>query len=233
MQKLVFFLSLAGLFIGCQKRPSAKEIIEQSIQAHGFSLQKKPLSYTKTTQLFFPDGQLEKTLEQRHHITWKPFTYSIRENSPKGVILTQYQKEGYSRSINGVKLTDESIASKAKEAINTAYFVFWQPAKLNDPKAVKKYLGQREIQKNLIAEAVEVFYPESPSSDRWIFYFDPITKLNVGYSVEHKGRWSLILNDAFYLEHQPILIKERRSFFIDSVANTQILRAAYRYDLDQ
>jgi len=97
--------------------------------------------------------------------------------------------------------------------------------------AIITYLGQRKIEEDQLVKAVEVRYPKSNSTDEWIFYFDPKNKLNLGYSVKHNGRWSLILNDAFHLDHQPILVKERRSFFIDSFKKTLILRAAYTYHL--
>lgn len=221
------------LLMGCQKRPSAEEIVAQSIQAHGFSKQPDSLSYAKLTRLYFPDGRLEKTIEQQHQISWRPFTYSIYETNAGQENITQYQNGSYGRLINGDQMTSPAAVTQAEIAIKTAYYVFWQPAKLNDTKAVMRFIGQREIQQGVFANAVEVAYPESSSTDQWVFYFDPKTKLNLGYSVQHNGRWSLILNDAFHLEHQPVLIKERRSFFIDSVAKTQVLRAAYTYTLEE
>ena len=104
-------------------------------------------------------------------------------------------------------------------------------AKLLDKEAVLTYKGKKKIQGKKQVDALEVTYPESSSTDRWEFYFDPTSYLNLGYSVQHNGRWSLILNDAFHLDHQPILVKERSSFFIDSLKKTSILRAAYTYQL--
>ena len=78
---------------------------------------------------------------------------------------------------------------------------------------------------------VAVAYLESTSTDRWEFYFDPKSYLNLGYSVQHNGRWSLILNDGFHREHRPILVKNRRSLFVDSLTQTTVLRAAYTYEL--
>ena len=97
--------------------------------------------------------------------------------------------------------------------------------------AIITYLGQRKIEEDQLVKAIEVRYPKSNSTDELIFYFDPKNKLNLVYSVKHNGRWSLILNDAFHLDHQPILVKERRSFFIDSLKKTSILRTAYTYYL--
>lgn len=226
--RTVFFVSLITVaLISCQKPPTGKEIVTQSIEAHGFTKHLDSLSYNKTTQLFYPDGSLEKSIVQAHHISWKPFTYSIEQGNK----ITHYKNGRYFLSVDGVEEDSILGSKKAEEAVKTAYFVFWQPAKLEDSKAIITYLGQRKIEEDLRVEAVEVRYPKSNSTDEWIFYFDPKSKLNLGYSVKHNGRWSLILNDAFYLDHQPILVKERRSFFIDSLKKTAILRAAYTYQL--
>lgn len=226
--RTVFFVSLITVaLISCQNPPTGKEIVTQSIEAHGFTKHLDSLSYNKTTQLFYPDGSLEKSIVQAHHISWKPFTYSIEQGNK----ITHYKNGRYFLSVDGVEEDSILGSKKAEEAVKTAYFVFWQPAKLEDSKAIITYLGQRKIEEDLRVEAVEVRYPKSNSTDEWIFYFDPKSKLNLGYSVKHNGRWSLILNDAFYLDHQPILVKERRSFFIDSLKKTAILRAAYTYQL--
>ncbi len=231
MGKTVFYL---WVFLGlthCEKPLSGKEIIAQSIQAHGFSKKPDSLSYHKTTQLYFADGTLEKTIAQTHHISWTPFSYLIEQNTPNSNKTTHFKKGAYFLSIDGEEDHSKAAANKAEDAVKTAYFVFWQPAKLNDAKAVIKYIGQRKITPKQLVDVVEVRYPKSDSTDEWLFYFDPKTKLNLGYSVQHNGRWSLILNDAFHLDHQPILIKERRSFFIDSLKNTSTLRAAYSYQI--
>ena len=226
--RTVFFVSLITVaLISCQNPPTGKEIVTQSIEAHGFTKHLDSLSYNKTTQLFYPDGSLEKSIVQAHHISWKPFTYSIEQGNK----ITHYKNGRYFLSVDGVEEDSILGSKKAEEAVKTAYFVFWQPAKLEDSKAIITYLGQRKIKEDLRVEAVEVRYPKSNSTDEWVFYFDPKSKLNLGYSVKHNGRWSLILNDAFYLDHQPILVKERRSFFIDSLKKTAILRAAYTYQL--
>ena len=207
--RTVFFVSLITALISYQKPLTGKEIVTQSIEAHGFTKHLDSLSYNKTTQLFYADGSLEKSIVQAHHISWKPFTYSIEQGNK----ITHYKNGRYFLSVDGVEEDSIQGSKKAEEAIKTAYFVFWQPAKLEDSKAIITYLGQRKIEKDQRVDAVEVRYPKSSSTDEWIFYFDPKSKLNLGYSVKHNGRWSLILNDAFHLDHQPILVKERRSFF--------------------
>lgn len=231
MRRTIFCVFLLIGLISCQKTPTGKEIITQSIEAHGFSKKLDSLSYNKTTLLFYPDGSTEKNIIQSHHIKWSPFAYSVVQNTKEGNTINQLLNREYFLTTNGEVDYSNEGSKKAEETIKTAYFVFWQPVKLEDPKAVLKYLGQRKIQGEQQVDAVEVRYPKSNSTDEWIFYFDPKTKLNLGYSVQHNGRWSLIINDSFHLDHLPILVKERRSFLIDSIKKTQVLRAAYTYQL--
>ena len=214
-------------FVGCQEPPTASTILHRSIQAHGFDQSLETLSYHKTTQLFYPDGSLEKEIFQTHSIQWRPFEYRIKDDKQ------QLIRKGNSvfKQIDRRVIEDIQEIEVAKNALNAAYFVFWQPAKLLDKKVALTYTGKKKLQGKKLVDVLEVAYPESSSTDRWEFYFDPSSYLNLGYSVQHNGRWSLILNDEFHRQHRPILVKKRHSFFVDSLAQTTVLRAAYSYDL--
>ncbi|MGB2245456.1 MAG: DUF6503 family protein [Flavobacteriaceae bacterium] len=223
-------LVLALLFsLNCQHEESAEEIIQKSIKAHGFSPQKTPISFTKSSQLYFRNGSLEKSTHQKHQIAWSPFSYQITEKTAQGTMVITQRNDQYSVEINGKAITDTIGVQNAKNALKAAFFVFWQPAKLRDKKAKFRYLGKKKLIHEKMVNAIEVYYPKSTSTDKWEFYFDTESYLNIGYSVKHKGRWSLILNDAFHREHRPILVKERRSFLIDSTNNSTVLRATYAY----
>ena len=219
--------SLLFAFVGCQEPPTAATILKRSVQAHGFDQSLDTLSYFKTTRLFYPDGSLEKEISQTHSIQWRPFEYRIKDEKQ------QLIRKGNSifKQIDNLTIEGKQELEAAKSALNAAYFVFWQPAKLLDKKAVLTYKGKKKLQGKKQVDVLEVAYPESSSTDRWEFYFDPSSYLNLGYSVQHNGRWSLILNDEFHDQHRPILVKKRRSFFVDSLAQTAVLRAAYSYDL--
>ncbi|MEL0301636.1 MAG: hypothetical protein VW976_07115 [Flavobacteriaceae bacterium] len=96
--RTVFFVSLITALISCQKPLTGKEIVTQSIEAHGFTKHLDSLSYHKTTQLFYPDGSLEKSIVQAHHISWKPFTYSIKQGNK----ITHYKNGRYFLSVDGI-----------------------------------------------------------------------------------------------------------------------------------
>ena len=76
MRRTVFCIFLLTGLISCQKTPTEKEIITQSIETHGFSKKLDSLSYNKTTLLFYPDGSTEKNIVQSHHIKWILIFYS-------------------------------------------------------------------------------------------------------------------------------------------------------------
>ena len=230
IEKVKFHLlvySFIFAFVGCQAPPTASTILHRSIQAHGFDQSLENLSYYKTTQLFYPDGTLEKEMAQTHSIQWRPFEYHIKDEKQ------QLIRKGNSifKQIDSLTIEEKQELEASKNALNAAYFVFWQPAKLLDKKAVLTYKGKKKLQGKKQVDVLEVAYPESSSTDRWEFYFDPSSYLNLGYSVQHNGRWSLILNDEFHDQHRPILVKKRRSFFVDRLAQKTVLRATYSYDL--
>ena len=49
--------------------------------------------------------------------------------------------------INGITVEDSLEMLSARNTLNAAYFVFWQPAKLVDKKAMLTYTGKKEIAK--------------------------------------------------------------------------------------
>ena len=45
--------------------------------------------------------------------------------------------------MDGIKVEDSLEILSARNTLNAAYYVFWQPAKLVDKKAVLTYTGKR------------------------------------------------------------------------------------------
>ena len=211
----------------CERPLTAESILNRSIEAHRFEPPIDSLTYVKTTQLFFPNGTLEKESTEKHHLRWRPFEDHIYS---KNQHLSWRGDSIYNHS-KGTVLKERKEHIAAKNKFNAAYFVFWQPAKLVDKNAVLSYKGQKILPNQQRVHAIEVSYPQDDSTDQWVFYFDTKTFLNSGYSVQHNGHWSLILNDEFHREHRPILVKKRRSFMVDSLTNRRVLRAVYAYDI--
>ena len=130
---------------------------------------------------------LKKEISQTHSIQWRPFEYRIKDEKQQ---LIRKGNSILSKS-TALQLRTNKSLKRPKSTLNAAYYVFWQPAKLLDKKVVLTYKGKKKITKKQV-DVLEVAYPESSSTDRWEFYFDPSSNLNLGYSVQHNGRWSLI-----------------------------------------
>ena len=223
------WIVLFGLLIfwKCEKPLTAEIILNRSIKAHRYDPPIDSLTYIKTSQLFFPDGTLEKESIEKHHLRWRPFVHHIYSNNQH----LSWRSDSIYNHIDATVLKEGKEYIAAKNKFNAAYFVFWQPAKLVDKKAVLVYKGQEMLPNQQPVHAIEVSYTQHNSTDQWVFYFDTKNYLNRGYSVQHNGRWSLILNDEFHLKHHPILVKKRRSFMVDSLTNRRVLRAAYTYEI--
>lgn len=223
------WIVLFGLLIfgKCEKPLTAEIILNRSIEAHRFDSPIDSLTYIKTSQLFFPDGTLEKESIEKHLLRWRPFEHHIYSNDQH----LSWRRDSIYNHTDATVFKERKEYIAAKNKFNAAYFVFWQPAKLIDKKAVLVYKGQEMLPNQQYVHAIEVSYPQYDSTDQWVFYFDTKNYLNRGYSVQHNRRWSMILNDEFHLENQPILVKERRSFMVDSLTNRRVLRAAYTYEI--
>ena len=79
------------------------------------------MSYHKTTQLFYPDGSLVKSIVQAHHISWdEPFDYSIEQGNK----ITHYKNGRYFLSVDGIAEDSIQGSKKAEKAVKTAYFCF-------------------------------------------------------------------------------------------------------------
>ena len=209
--------------------------MERSWNAHriGITADLDALSYAKTTQVYDSLGQLSKTIEQEHKIFWNPFVYEIR--IPGDTTLQVYRQRENTVEVEQFEaiVQDSVLIQKAQNALATAYFVFWQPFKLDDSKAVFSYLGREVLPNEEEVHVVEVRYPKDSSTDEWVFFFDTESFLNLGYRVRHNGKLSLILNEAFTdREGLPILVHKRSSYLVLETMNVLRLQADYEYRID-
>ena len=229
MQRILFSL-LVLCSISCV--PKGESIVYESIKAHRFDeyLPGDSIFYHKTTQVYDSLGVVKKVLEQDHLFFPSSLYYQISSRDSSGLKLQVKDGQGYYQIQNGIYLKDSISVSRAKSSIETALFVFWQPIKLDDPKARFSYLGKEILLNEKEVHAVELSYPESKSTDEWVFYFDTSTLLNLGYRVRHNGKLSLIINEAFHQEDEnPILVHKRSSYL---VLDTMLrLQADYVYEL--
>lgn len=231
--RCLFALILSFIFVSCQ--PNAKGILKSSWNAHrtGIAGALDALDYTKTTQVYDSLGQVSKTLQQNHKIFWNPFVYEIRTPGDTTLQVFRQRENAVEVEQLGEIIQDSVLIQKAQNALATAYFVFWQPFKLDDPKAEFSYLGKEVLPNEEEVHVVEVRYPKDPSTDEWAFFFDTESYLNLGYRVRYNGKLSLIINESFTdREDLPILVYKRSSYLVLESMNTLRLQADYEYKIN-
>ena len=125
---------------------------------------------------------------------------------------------------------DEAKAERATSTVQSSLFVLFQPFKLLDNGVELKYVGKDSISSKSFVDVIQPLYGnENNGSDRWWFYFDTKTYLLAANMVSHNGRYSFIENLAYDSSTNFIFNAHRKSYFVDSLKNTKILRAEYFY----
>ena len=232
MRIVIISIILCFLY-ACQ--PQAEQIVQRSIVAHGLDQLQTldSLSYQKTTQVYDSTGKVTKTIDQDHTIYWNPFIYEIRTPGDSTLQVYRQIEDQVEVEQFGAIIQDTLLLQKAETALATAYFVFWQPFKLDDPKAVFTYAGTETLFNGEIVHAVEVAYPNDPSTDEWAFLFDVDSYLNLGYRVRHNDKLSLIINESFTERGgMPIVVEKRSSYLVLEDLDSIRIQADYQYDLN-
>ena len=232
MRIVIISLILCFLF-ACQ--PQAEQIVERSLIAHGLDQIQTldSLSYEKTTQVYDSTAQVTKTIHQDHTIYWNPFIYEIRTPGDSTLQVYRQIEDKIEVEQYGTIIQDTLLQRKAETALATAYFVFWQPFKLDDPKAVFTYAGKETLFNGEIVHTVEVAYPDDPSTDEWAFLFDVDSYLNLGYRVRHNDKLSLIINESFTERAgMPVVVEKRSSYLVLEELDSIRIQADYLYDLN-
>ncbi len=120
----------------CNSRSEVQIIVDKSIEVHGGE------NYANTkTEFDFRSIHytISKTSDQFEYI--REFTDSI------GEVKDVLNNEGFTRFINGAKqdtLSEERIGAFSRSVNSVAYFAFL-PYGLNDPAAIKTYLGETTL----------------------------------------------------------------------------------------
>lgn len=231
--RIIWIIFILAFLVACQ--PQAEQIVQQSITAHGLDQLQTldSLSYQKTTQVYDSTGQVTKTIHQEHTIYWNPFIYEIRTPGDSTLQVYRQIEDKIEVEQYGAIIQDTLLQRKAETALATAYFVFWQPFKLDDPKAVFTYAGKETLFNGEIVHTVEVAYPDDPSTDEWAFLFDAESYLNLGYRVRHNDKLSLIFNESFTERAgMPVVVEKRSSYLVLDDLDSIRIQADYLYNLD-
>jgi len=153
MKKEIYLIGLVilGLFASCDSRTEAEKIVDKSIDAHG--------------EKIYETAKIDFDFRNMHYSIFKSksaFEYTREFTDSTGTVKDVLNNSGFVRTVNGTKidtLTEERIGAFSRSINSVAYFAFL-PYGLNDPAAVKAYLGETEIKEEKYHLIKVTFVPE-------------------------------------------------------------------------
>ncbi len=160
-----FFFAFVGLMASCDQRTEAEKIVDAAIEAHGGNA--------------FETSKIDFDFRNIHYTIYKSSTaYEyIREfTDSTGTVKDVLNNAGFVRTVNGIKidtLTEERIGAFSRSVNSVAYFAFL-PYGLNDPAAVKTYLGETELKGKKYHLVKVTFQPEGGGEhyeDEFLYWF--------------------------------------------------------------
>lgn len=148
---IIVVLAVGVLCFSCNQRTEAEKIVDAAIEAYGGEL--------------YESSIIDFDFRNIHYTIYKTptaFEYIREFNDSTGIIRDVLNNSGFIRTINGIKidtLTEERIGAYSRSINSVAYFAYL-PYGLNDPAAVKTYLGETEINGKIYHLIKVTFVPE-------------------------------------------------------------------------
>ncbi len=170
MKYLVLSIFILAACSEKSKTYDAQVLIDEAISAHGADFKGKAVSFT------FRDREYSVSRQKGKYI----YTRSWQDDSLGSVRDVLVNSKEFTRLIDGdtVELEDE-WAEKYTSSVNSVLYFFQVPYVLNDPAAIKKYVGEFEMkgQKHL---GVQVTFSEDGGGedheDVFIYWIHPEKK---------------------------------------------------------
>jgi uncharacterized protein YajQ (UPF0234 family) len=132
----ILIIAFVVVFSSCDSRSEAEKIVDKSIQAHGGDA--------------YLSSIIEFDFRDIHYTIYKSpssFEYIREFSDSTGQVKDVLNNSGFVRTVNEVKidtLSEEWLGKYTRSVNSVAYFAFL-PYGLNDPAAIKTYLGITEI----------------------------------------------------------------------------------------
>lgn len=162
---MAWVLGLSIFSWACDSRSEAQKIVDASIEAHGGKA--------------FETSQIEFDFRNIHYVIYKAphaFEYSREFVDSTGTVKDILNNAGFTRTVNGVKidtLTEERIGAFSRSVNSVAYFAYL-PYGLNDPAAIKTYLGDTTLNGKLY-QIVKVTFQQQGGGehfeDEFLYWF--------------------------------------------------------------
>ena len=202
-------------------------VLAEAVAAHGRLDGGAPLKIVKRTRLFAADATLD-TCYFREVL--------LAGEDSRGRAGTNPACGGYfapGSALEGV--ADEALAG---EALREAYFTATLPWRLLDEGAAVRRLPDTLVGDLSDALGIDggspirrlaVTYPGDPRGERFVHYFDAVTKLHAGYRIDHADGPVLVANDSFADRDGVRLIRHRTTYRLDSAGRPAWRRADFTY----
>lgn len=159
------FLLLIAQLSSCDTQSEAQKIVDAAIEAHGGKA--------------FEKSKIEFDFRAMHYTIYKSptaFEYTREFTDSTGTVKDVLNNDGFVRTVNGVKidtLTEERVGAFSRSVNSVAYFAFL-PYGLNDPAAVKTYLGETELKGKKYDKIKVTFVAEGGGEhfeDEFLYWF--------------------------------------------------------------
>ncbi len=231
-------LFLCCLVLGCAIETDPKQVVLQSLEAHG-GLEAwenaEEIRYSKRTITYDSLGAVKSDVVQEHINRFQPAFYAEMSTSPTDSIIQGVFLENDEVHVvtSGNQQLDDAVFEKFRKDMMGAHYVLWQPYKLLEPDAHLSYKGTKTMDNGKIADVVQVNYYNEDGSEgnTWWYYFDMETHKLLGNMVYHHPTYALIENLAYETKTGLSLNAERKSYRTDSLGNKKYLIAHYYYEI--
>ncbi len=216
---------------------TARSVLEKAMAAMGGLERwqsKKEIRFRKTYALLLENGEVESQASQQHLYSYDPKTdIQISWIKDGQSHLLQASDGKVTKSIEG-KVDTSANPLSLGNTILSATFVANLPYNLLDTGAEISYAGLDTLETGQLVHAVRIAYnPEThvnhSTADIWWVYFDQQGYELVAYMVQHADHYSYVRNVSDTLVSGIRLVKDRKSWRVDSLRNPLYLRAQYAY----
>lgn len=165
---IIMLVSLAACQSPQEPTPSAQEIIDGSIKAHGGAVYQ---NFAAAFSFRDKDYTIQKAGES--------FTYTRSFVKEGDTIHDALANGAFTRQINGqITSVPDTMATKYANSVNSVAYFALLPAPLNDPASRKQYLGQEAI-KEVNYHKIKVTFAEEGGGedfdDVFIYWIHPET----------------------------------------------------------
>jgi len=179
MNYLSIIFSALIILSSCKKEPTAKEIIQRAIEAHGGDK-----VYNSQFSFDFRDKHYEADYKNGNYLLTRQFTDSVG-NSIKDALSNKL----FGRTINDtLTVISKEWEIKYANSVNSVFYFFRIPFNLIDPAVILTYLGKTSID-NTEYYKVKITFSKTDGgedfSDQFVYWFNSQTYILEYFAYEY------------------------------------------------